>query len=148
MNANTETLDGAYVVVTTRATGRVRLQLGHAMFMPIDKTEMSAQQARNVAQALIQAAVLLDLNAGNPNDAGSIVRNAGAGDRGTVSPQRQDAMPVGCGCATVCEHRPGCKRWPPKEAGRMELRVGLLIAATAASVYLYLDFLGTAVGWW
>lgn len=120
MNKHTETLDGAYVVVTTRATGRVRLQLGHAMFMPIDKTEMSAQQARDVAQALIQAAVLLDLN-------------AGAGDRGTVSPQR--------------EYK-GVNDADHAQLGRVNWAMLLLLLATVVGWASIIQVGGHRLGWW
>lgn len=133
MNKHTETLDGAYVVVTTRATGRVRLQLGHAMHMPIDKTEMSAQQARDVAQALIQAAVLLDLN-------------AGAGVRSTDSPQRQE-----CACECFCGDRgvtrgKECKGM--RQVGRVNWAMLLLLLATVVGWASIIQVGGHRLGWW
>lgn len=125
MNQHTETLDGAYIVVTTRATGRVRLQLGHALFMPIDKTEMSAQQARDVAQALIQAAVLLDLN-------------AGAGDRGTVSPQRMGQ--------TINSQYNSAQTGP--QGGRVNWGLLLVLSATVVGWASIVKVGGHRLGWW
>lgn len=125
MNQHTETLDGAYIVVTTRATGRVRLQLGHALFMPIDKTEMSAQQARDVAQALIQAAVLLDLN-------------AGAGGRVPVNPQRMGQ--------TINSQYSSTQSGP--QGGRVNWGLMLVLSATVVGWASIVKVGGHRLGWW
>lgn len=132
MNKHTETLDGAYVVVTTRATGRVRLQLGHAMHMPIDKTEMSAQQARDVAQALIQAAVLLDLN-------------AGAGGRLPVNPQRYVEKYEAKG-QTVSSQYGSTQSGP--QGGSVNWALLLLLSATVVGWASIIKVGGHRLGWW
>lgn len=57
--------------------------------------------------------------------------HAGAGGQ-AASPQRQEAITLGCGCGLVCEKRDGCQRMASRQAGRVNWGLLALVGMNTA----------------